>query len=360
MRYLLLLIAFVTHQTNATGLNFWESSTLNSALASANGANAGDASVLALAPSSITAIEAPTLTASVTYYEVTTDYNIFGNQSQYSVANPIPMGFFVTPINESWFFGLSVYSRTAADITVPSIPLVHPRETRVQPILVSASPSIAYKMGTLSIAGTLEYIHAPYTLEQTSCSFGNCNTTTSQDTAQGWGAGISATWDIHAHFSMAFMHRFESQLGNEDIDIRLPAITSLYASLKLGQHAQWHNSYSLSQWDGKGITYNDYIDPIGLLTGFQDSHRLATSIEYELADWTLHAGFSADQAVDQFGGIDKRYRVGVGHKVNDQITLNLAAVFESYSKKQANVEGTTLVEVQNSGAAYSLGVTYNF
>lgn len=356
---LLLLVAM--QQTHATGLNFWESSTLNSSLASANGAIANDASVLALAPSSMTQLKNPTVSASIIYYEVTTDYTIFGNQTQYNTGNPIPMGFFVSPINESFFFGLSIYSRTAADITVPRIPLVHPKETRVTPITVSMTPSMAYKIDNISLAASLEYIYVQHDLEQTSCSIlGVCETSIQQGNTHGWSGALSATWQINPFISMAVNHRFSADFGVEDIDIELPAITSLYSGMALGKNAVWHITYSYTQWKDKGITYANYNDPVGLLIGSQDSQRLASSLEYQLGDWTLRGGISFDEAIDPFGGIDKRYRLGLGYDISEQIEINAAVVNENYAKKEASVGGTTLVEVQNSGNAFSLGGSYQF
>ena len=357
---LLLVQPILAPDAYATGLNFWESSSLNSSLASANGAIGNDASVLALAPSSMSQLSKPTISASLTYYEVTTDYSIFGNETQYNTANPIPMGFYVTPVNENLSFGLGIYSRTAADISVPSIVLVHPNETRVTPITVSVSPSISYKIGDISLGASLEYIHAQYALEQTSCFFALCDTTTQEDTTHGWSGAISGTWVINSFASIALAHRLSTQFGDGNIDIDLPAITSLYSSIAFSQSITWHSTYSYTQWNDKGITYTDYDDVIGLLIGSQDSQRLATSLEYRLGNWSFRGGVSFDEAIDQFGGIDKRYRLGVGYVINENLELNLAIVNENYAKKEAVVDTTTLVKVQNSGNAYSLGASYKF
>lgn len=357
---LLLCSQALLSTAQATGLNFWETSTTNSSLASANGAIANDASVLALVPSSMGQLSQATITASVTYYEVSTDYNIFGNKAQYSTKNPIPMGFFVTPIDENISFGLSIYSRTAADINVPKIPLVHPKETRVAPLTVSVSPSLSYKIGDISFAGTLEYIYAPYALEQTSCILSNCVTSSLEDNTAGWSGALSGTWAINSLISVALTHRFSSHFSDENIDFDLPAITSLYASFLLTNDITWHNTYSYSQWNDKGITYNDYNDPIGLLKGFQNSQRLASSLEYRIGQWSLRGGISLDEAVDQFGGIDSRYRLGMAYDFSDQLAVTIAGITENYAKKQAEIEGNTLVEVQNKGNAISIGASYQF
>ena len=162
------LLSF-TSSANATGFNFWESSSLNSSLAAANGAWARDASVLALAPSSITQLQDMQLSATVNLYSVATDYEIFGQEAQYEVANPVPSGFFVMPFQENWHFGVGIYSRTAADISVPSIPVVNPDEVRLAPILISVTPSLAYRWGALSLGASLEYLHADYGFDQIKC-----------------------------------------------------------------------------------------------------------------------------------------------------------------------------------------------
>ena len=110
----------------------------------------------------------------------------------------------------------------------------------------------------------------------------------------------------------------------------------------------------------QGFTYTNYNDPIGLLIGYQNSQRLATSIEHNLGDWSLRAGISFDEAIDQLGGLDKRYRLGVGYKATKELTLNAAMVNEDYARKEATAGDTTLVKVQNSGNAFSFGVDYTF
>ncbi|WP_177168859.1 OmpP1/FadL family transporter [Thalassotalea agarivorans] len=345
---------------SATGLNFWETSTLNSALASANGASAVDASILALAPSSITQLEQSSLSASVTYYDVTTDYNIFGDESKYNTKNPIPMGFVTTEINDSYFFGLAVYSRTAADIVVPKIPFINPKETRVKPILVSVSPTLAYAHGNLSVAASLEYIHTAHTLEQTTCIFNVCDKSLEEGTTSGWTGALSATWKVTSTTSLAFTHRFSTSFGDQDISVELPSISSVYGTLMITPKTAWHASYSYSTYDGKGVRYANYTDPIGLLVGYQNSQRIATSIDHKLGHWSLRGGISLDEAIDRLGGIDKRYRLGVGYQFTKQFTLNAAWVYEDYAIKEAAAGDTTLVKVQNSGSALSLGIQYDF
>ncbi len=132
--------------TFATGLTFWESSSNNTALAAANGAIALDSSVLALAPSSITQLDTRNVSATVANYKVTTDYSIFGEKTQYSKSNPIPSFFLSTPLANNFYGGLSIYSRTAADISIPEsgfilpiwpgiidIPITISKKTRVMP-----------------------------------------------------------------------------------------------------------------------------------------------------------------------------------------------------------------------------------
>lgn len=359
-KILLLSLSSLIFNVNATGLNFWETSTLNSSLASANGASATDASILALAPSSISQLDESNISASLMYYGVTTDYNIFGTETDYNTKNPIPMGFIVKPINESYFFGLAIYSRTAADITVPTIPLVHPKETRVTPIMVSVSPSVAYKLNNFSFAVSLEYIHTPYALEQTTCFINLCDTLKQDGTTSGWAGALSTSWQITSSVSTAFTHRFSTSYGDESIAVELPSITSLYGTLAITPKTTWHATYSYSKFAGKGVTYANYQDPIGLLIGYQDSHRLATSIEHKTGNWSLRGGVSLDEAIDQLGGIDKRFRLGVGYTVTKKFTVNAAFVHEDYAIKEAIAGEATLVKVQNSGKAFSLGGHYKF
>ena len=98
-----LILMSVTPSASATGFNFWESSALNSSLRAANGAWASDASVLALAPSSMTQLEDTQLSATLNFYSVSTDYEIFQKEAQYEVANPVPSGFFVLPLRRNCF-----------------------------------------------------------------------------------------------------------------------------------------------------------------------------------------------------------------------------------------------------------------
>ncbi|USD63230.1 outer membrane protein transport protein [Vibrio sp. SCSIO 43140] len=352
---------------NATGLNFWESSTSNSALASANGASAVDASILATAPSSMTQLKTTTVTASVTRYQVDTDYDILGTQSSYSKANPIPAGFMVMPIDSNWSVGLAAYSRTAADISISEFRLPPPlnirilEQARVRPIVVSFAPSVAYKMGDVSIGLTLEYQYADYLLEVDKCKFlGGCNTETTTGNTDGWTGAISATWQASSWLTLAATHRLDSQFGDSNIQFALPSITSVYGTIALTDSWSWHNTFSLSRWDSQGVTYTDYDDPIQLLKGSRHSKRYATSMEYRIGQLALRGGVSMDEAIDSFGGEDVRYRLGAAYTVNEHLTLDLSGFSENYARKNVKLNESYQVDVQNKGYGVSFGLTYRY
>lgn len=347
-------------QIQATGLNFWEGSALNSALANANGAKARDASVQAMVPASITQLETRMITANLTYYQVETDYKIFGQETDYSVSNPIPSGFLSTPLNDDWSFGLGIYSRTAADISVPSIRLVHPKETRLQPITVSIAPTIAYQYGNISLAITGEYIVSEHKLYQTQCVLAQCNTDIQTGNTSGINAAFSATWQANDTLSLAIMHRLGTDFNNADIDFSLPAITSIYANFSLMDNLHLDINYSLSRWKNKGIEFTEYPDVLGLLIGDKDSNRIAVGIEYQHYHWFWRAGYSIDEAIDTLGGYDKRYRLGLGYQITPTLNVDLTGFKESYAIKEFSAQDISLVRVQNKGDALSMGLTYQF
>jgi long-subunit fatty acid transport protein len=354
------LISLISFQVQGTGFNFWESSTLNSALANANGAKARDASVQAMVPASITQLNNTMITASVTHYGVDTDYKIFGKETHYSVANPIPSGFLSTPINDNWSFGLGIYSRAAADINVPSIVLVHPNETRLQPITVSVAPTIAYKIGDISLAITGEHLLSQHQLHQTKCLLNNCKTDIETGDTTGKSGAVSATWQVNSSLSISLMHRLKAQFGNPEINYSLPAISSVYASVTLMDNLYWDLNYSYSRWEGEGIEFTNYTDVLGLLIGFQDSKRYATALEYKINHWFLRAGYSSDEAIDMQGGYDQRYRLGSGYQITPNMAVNITAFKEDYAIKEYNTPDFTLVSVKNKGKGFSLGINYQF
>ena len=355
-RLAVLAFTTVTPYVGATGLNYWESSTTNSALASANGAFAVDASVLATAPSSMTQLTQTTATASVTRYQVDTDYTMFGKNFDYSQADPIPSGFLVIPINSKWYFGMAAYSRTAADISTPRFwPVLE--ETRVRPIVVSFAPSMAYTVGALSVAVTLEYQHGQYLLETERCLF-RCTKITAEGSTTGWSGALSATWQATEWLNLSLSHRFASRFDNEEIEFDLPSITSAYASVIVNHHFSLHSSYSLSRWNNKGVRYADYPDRIGLLQGYQHSRRHAISARYQWSDFSFMAGLSQDEAIDSVGGNDVRYRLGVGYPLTDALKLDVSGFKENYANKSFTSDGVERVSVQNNGYGVSLGLTF--
>jgi len=276
----------VTPSANATGFNFWESSALNSSLAAANGAWARDASVLALAPSSITQLQDTQLSATLNFYSVSTGYEIFSQEAQYEVENPVPSGFFVLPLRENWHFGVGIYSRTAADISVPRIPLLNPDEVRLQPILISLTPSLAYRWGALSLGVSLEYIYADYGFDQIQCRpIAGCQKINLDGKSHGWSGNLSATWKISERLSLALSHQLPSDFDDENLQVALPPITSVYLSVRMTERLYWHNTYSYSQWKDKGMSFTGYPDNLGLLIGQKNSHRYATGLDYQLDKW---------------------------------------------------------------------------
>lgn len=362
-RYMLSLCTFLcSSPVLATGLSYWESSATNTALAAANGAIALDASVLALAPSSITQLNDKNISGTVTQYRVTSDFEILGQHSHYKKENPIPSFFISSPIRQHLYAGLGIYSRTAADISVPEVgphflPFFY--ETHVTPIVVSVAPTVAYRWGDLSLAMSVEYLHLDYELTQYRRRFGNDHIFNVKGEDSGWSGALSATWQPCTAVSVAVKHQYGSELENGDMALTLPTQTDVYLTWQ--PTASWlvNASYSRTEWQGRGMRYHDYADPFGLLIGTQDSERFAISARYQWDQWSLMAGYSADDAVDRQGGKDQRYRVGLGYKLNKQWTITAAWLQEQYADKAYQGAATNLVSVQNSGSALSLGVSYH-
>jgi long-subunit fatty acid transport protein len=353
----------ITSSVNATGLGFWEASTSVSALAGAHGASAVDASALSINPSSIAQLDSATVTVAASRYQVDTSYAfVDGALTQdYSTAEVIPAGFFTSPLDDNWHLGLAIYSRNAADITVPSIPFLHPNESNVAPIMVSLAPSIVFAKDNWSIGMTVEYIHSQYSYDYTKCKiFLGCSDYSIQDTTSGWSGGLSGTWQATPWLSVAASHKFSTDFSDPNIDIQLPSVTSLFTTIHATPDLNLHLSYSYSAWTGKGVRYTDYNDVFGLLVGYDDSQRLAGSMEYHLGKLMLMAGASADQAIDVFGGTDVRVRAGLGYSITPNWRLDAAVVSENYSEKQEQVNGVTVVNVQNEGLLLGLGVNYQF
>lgn len=356
-----LCLVSINPSANATGFNFWESSALNSSLAAANGAWARDASVLALAPSSITQLQDTQLSATVNFYSVSTDYEIFQQRAEYEVANPVPSGFFVLPLRENWHFGLGIYSRTAADISVPRIPVLNPNEVRLQPILISLTPSLAYRWGSLSLGASLEYLYADYGFDQIQCRpIPGCEEIKLEGQSHGWSGNLSATWQISERVAVALSHQLPSDFNDENFQVALPSITRVYLSALMMKGLRWHHSYSYSQWKDKGMSFAGYPDNLGLLIGQKNSHRYATGLDYEFDQWRIGLGLSIDQAIDSFGGHDYRYRVGGGYQLAVRWAVDFNYMYEHYAAKSADISGTTVVKVQNQGSSLSLGLRYWF
>ncbi|WP_206536066.1 hypothetical protein [Vibrio sp. AND4] len=360
-----LVTSFLAPISSATGLNFWESSTSNSALASANGAAAVDASILATAPSSMTQLTSTTLTASVTRYQVDTHYDILGTKSVYSRSDPIPASFMVIPLDPYWYVGIAAYSRTAADISISEFKLPPPLnlrildQARVRPIVVSLAPSVAYKWGDLSVGAGIEYQYADYLLERNDCNFwGKCRFKVTKGDTDGWSAALSATWKASTWLTLAATHRLASDFGDHNIQFDLPSITSVYGTISITDDWSWHNSFSLSRWNGQGITYADYSDPIQLLGGARHSKRYATSLAYRVGDLALRGGISVDEATDPLGGEDVRYRFGGAYSFSHNLSLDFSGFSERYARKNMKVTNKLQVDVQNQGYGVSLGVTY--
>lgn len=354
----LAISVFISLPVSATGLGFWESSATVSALGGSNGASAIDASALALNPSSIAQFDQSIVTAGFSHYEVVTNYNIFGDETEIETSDVIPAGFLVIPFNENWHLGLAIYSRNAADITIPRIAVLS--ETNVQPITVSVAPSLVYSQTDFSLGVTVEYLHGAYNLWQERCLFGRCKEFVQQGEVNGWSGALSGTYHFNDALSIAATHKFATQFGDEHIDFNLPSVSSLFVSYSVTEDFNLHGTYSYSAWKDKGIVYEEYSDPVGLLVGVTDSNRVAVGAEYDWSRVKLMAGMSLDQAIDPLGGSDVRYRFGAGYDVTDSFTLNGVVVIENYATKQAQVSGETLVKVQNDGTLLGVSASYRF
>ena len=115
-------------------------------------------------------------------------------------------------------------------------------------------------------------------------------------------------------------------------------------------------------WGG-GLGRIDWVLVTGnlvLLIGVTNSNRYATGLDYEFNKWRVGVGFSADQAIDSFGGSDYRYRVGGGYQLAERWAVDFTYMYEQYVEKSADISGTTVVKVQNQGSSFSLGLQYLF
>ncbi|GLS84662.1 OmpP1/FadL family transporter [Paraferrimonas haliotis] len=355
----LLALVVISAPINATGLNFWESSSNNSALASANGAVAQDASIIALNPAAMTQLQDNSFVVNATYYSVSTDYNIFGQTSDYQQADPIPAMFAANKLNQHWSSGVAIYSRTAADISIPQIAVLP--ETRVRPIVVSFAPSIAYQWQQFSFGGSVEYLYGDYQLTQNNCGLLGCRESSQQGNTGGWSGGLSAHWAPSAQFSVGLAHKFASHFQDELIEFDLPQITSAFVSWQVSERLSWHNSFSYSGWQGKGVRYNNYDDLFGLLVGVHNSNRFASAVEYQGNRWSLKGGVSWDEAIDLLGGFDARYRLGLSYDLSNNWQIGATAFYEDYAKKSFKTDtDITLVTVQNRGKGLALSINYRY
>jgi long-subunit fatty acid transport protein len=226
--------------------------------------------------------------------------------------------------------------------------------------MVSVAPSLVYSRDNWSLGITAEYIHSQYSLEYTTCGVFKCNQISVLDETSGWSGAISGTLQVNSQLSLAGAYKFATEFGDQNIDIQLPSVASLFATYHANPNLNIHLSYSYSEWKNKGVRYADYDDPIGLLVGANDSHRLATSLEYHLGCAMMMLGMSADQAIDAFGGNDIRLRAGLGYNFGDHWRIDGVVVSENYAEKVGEASGITFVSVQNEGMLLGLGVNYQF
>ena len=325
---------------------------------------AQDASVIALSPSSITQLKQTNVDVSVIQYRVTSDYKIFGATSEYEAENLIPAFFMSSALNEQFYVGFGIYSRTAVDISTPEIgpsrtPVFY--ETHVKPIVVSATPVLAYRWETLSVAVGIEYMRAQYLFEQTRRAFRKDDQYVEREgTTEGWSGTLSLTWMPETYVSVALKYQDKSDFGDDDIMFDLPSITSLYVSFKPIESWILNVSYSETAWVDKGVRFNDYKDPFGLLVGSQNSERIGVSTSYQWQQWIFMLGYSQDEEIDSLGGLDKRYRIGVSYGVNTDWKITATWMDEQYAEKEYDFESVNLVSVNNNGDSMSLGIHYHF
>ena len=342
----IVIISFINYG-QATGLNFWETSSINTALASSNGSVAQDASVLALNPSAINGLKEHQLLINLQYYNVTTKYNLFNKYTKYTVGDIIPSAFFIFPINEKYNQAFSIYSRTAADINIPQIfyGILFPK-THVQPIVLSQKYSLSRKYNdNLSFAWSIERLVGHYLLEQKDKNI--------SDTVQGFSGDLSVSFKLkNMHFGV--VNQFSSHFSDKNIEFKLPNIVKTFIAYSMSDFNFFFN-YSFSNWKGRGVFFDEYKDPIGLLKPSRDSHRYALALQY-LFSQKLHylAGVSIDSVTDNFGGHDVRYRLGSEYHYSKKFSYSLSFMYENYVEKYLD----PIVSVKNTGWNISVGIQW--
>jgi len=353
-------------------------------------AHATDASTIFYNPAGMTQLSGPQTTAGISLLlpqsKMTDRGSTFGGAPIASTGNggnpydpsPVPSGYAAAPLsafgfenNHDIWVGIGVSAPYGLASEYDDGWFGRYDSTKTELTVIDIAPSVAFKPTKwLSVGAGIDIQHASATLEN--AIFAGTEGLQSLK-GDDWSYGYNIGFQIQPIETTTFGLHYRSQITQEltgrinitgstgadantngGADLKLPDILAMSVAHKISPKTTLLGSATWFGWNRF-----DNIDPYRMDGGasppieqnYQTTWAFSIGAEHALNDrWTLRAGYQFDETptTDEYrtsrtpDGDRNWFSAGAGYKINDKLTLDLAATYIMIDDEQINLRRNTL------------------
>lgn len=408
---LALAVSAASSHALANGLALNEQSASGAGSAYAGRAStAQDASVIYGNPAGLSRLDRTQVSGGVAFIHAETD--IHNPQSPFPGRNKgdmvpdstVPFGYFATPLNDQWHFGLGVYVPfgVASDYESGFMGRYEGMKSKVQ--VITVQPTVSYAFNdrvSVGVGPTFNRIDGNLTSALPGAAFGDPTLPDSKvdikgdDTAVGYNVGVLVAitdqldWGITYHSKVKYGLKGHTKVMGTpapgldgryraSLDITMPESVDSSVTYRLDDQwtlfagATWTRWSRLNEMmvENKGVNpvYQGDFGVVGEELNWEDTVAFAVGGAYQFnPQWQLRAGLALDPSPTSNDdrtvripvGNRKTATLGAGWTPNPDLSVDLAYAYLWESSSQVN-QDTYSAEYKNSAHGLSAQVTYRF
>ncbi|MEH6799739.1 MAG: outer membrane protein transport protein [Halopseudomonas sabulinigri] len=408
-----LAISTLAHPVLANGLSINEQSASGMGTGfSGRSSSAEDASTVFGNPAGMSKFDRAQISGGFAVIQAKTDIsNASGtfqgsNDGDMVPVSAVPFGYYVTPLNEDWHFGIGVYAPFAlvSDYEDNFQGRYHGVYSKVQ--VVTMQPTLSYRVNdrvSVGFGPTINKIDGKLTSAVPNPAApdvgpdGEVNIK-GDDVGYGFNAGIMVdvtdqlTWGLTYHSKVDYTLEGRTRVSNfqlpglngsydGSLDFTTPESVDTSVTYALNNRWTLHAGATWTRWsqlqeitvENNGVP-GPYAPKFGSISEdikWRDIWSAAVGASYQLnPTWVLRAGFTIDPSPTDNDNRTARIPVsdrkilslGAGWDINEDVTLDMAYSYLHESKGEVNYDEAPAynAEYRNSAHGLSAQLSYNF
>lgn len=394
-----------TTQVYASGFQVSEHSATGLGRAFAGEAAIGDnASVVARNPAGMTLIDRAQFSGAISVIDPEidlTDYQYGQKSKDIAPTAIVPAGYYVSPINERWSWGIGLFSTYGVTTDYPTSIAAGQNAGYSSLVTINLNPSLAFKVNEhLSLGAGFNIMYSSAELERRAGALGGLFGGDSNDRllkikgddfGYGWNAGALFELDNNNRWGVAYrssvaidfdgdLYDYYNTAGTNSggskqdgrLKLNMPDILEISGFHQLNPQWALHYSYLWTNWSRfTQILATDDNCSGGVCLqkkeSYHDSNRYAIGATYTYnPDWTFRAGFAYDEQAGKptisIPDTDRYwYSAGLTYNWSEDLSIDAAFTYIDSDEQNFKEEGILVSgPYKSKGPAYVTALQMNY